>query len=747
MNQASSTPPIRLPTGDPDENYELEIVIRVTDALGAFSVTRATTNVRPPENIEELVEAVLDDVDVNNLQQTTSSIASVASVLNVAVGTDVDNTKAAYTNTRDRMMQILEQVQVQDVQQVKQVSGTLAHVTNKPEELSDGSQVRAADTLKTLGEVLTTEASEVGTEELEGVAAQLFTGAINILDASSQSVEREKSKTKLTNKTTDFQKNEQAVTTVFETIDELSFTMISRKNRDEKPTLVQAKEFLMSLARSSCDGLGTRVIQTQEKTKAYFEIPENITSKLCVNGTVRSQTYFAPRNPFEYGNNAEDVKTTILGLSVLGERQKVLVSNLKEDERIEYINPISPEKPIIVNGNATSSNSRQIAIHNFTTTEPGVAFYIRVIPDVPNKDVNVTLRTYLKRGAVVSPVDYSHNATLTGNGVSTQPYTWFLNQEALNTGSGREVWTIGLQRIPTTDENGQTSDSSVSYTMSITASKCLFFDESSSLWTDRGCEVGPQTTDEQLHCICDHLTAFAGFVAPNPLDLGSSFTFDLDRSLIALVTVCVVMALYIVAVFIGRSLDVDDKRRREYRRQRKRENRVQQQRVYKNVPQSTTGKSFISEHLWISAVKPPSNHFTRVQRISCCLCLLMSFMLVNIMFYRGDRNFVPRVTGGRVQLEQLFSWDTFIIGLESSLIALPINVIVVVLFRYAGPRHDTSSPANGLIRKGKENYVTPQKDRAVDLPHYLPRRNGTEYTAYPSAHIEKFKKEGGKLHT
>ncbi|XP_078580034.1 polycystin family receptor for egg jelly-like [Branchiostoma floridae x Branchiostoma japonicum] len=173
-----------------------------------------------------------------------------------------------------------------------------------------------------------------------------------------------------------------------------------------------------------------------------------------------------------------------------------------------------------------------------------------------------------------------------------------------------------------------------------------------------------------------------------------------------------------------------------HRRQREREQRVQQQR------KSKTGKSFLSEHLWISVVKLPSSHFTRVQRISCCLSLLMSFMLVNIMFYRGDRNFVPRVTGGRVQLEQLFSWDTFIIGLESSLIALPINVIVVVLFRYAGPRHDTSSSAKWSHQKN--NYVTPWKDRAVDLPRYLPAPggNGTEYTADLSAHIEKLTKQG-----
>ncbi|XP_078578201.1 uncharacterized protein LOC144863116 [Branchiostoma floridae x Branchiostoma japonicum] len=487
---SSSTPPIRLPIGDPDKNYELEIVIRVSDVLGAFSVSSVTTNVRPPENVEEFVDTVLDDVDVENVQQTTSSIASAASVLNVVNATDVGNTTEAYTKARDRMVQILEQVQVQDVQQVKQVSGTLEHVTNKPEELSDESQVRAADTLKTLGEVLTTEASEVGTEELEGIAAHLVTGAVNILDASSQSVDRGRSEAQLANKTTDFQKNKQATTTAFDTIDELSFTTVSRKNRDEKPTLFQAKEFLMSLTRSSCDGLGARVIQTQEDTRAYFEIPENFTSKLCLNGSVVSQTYFAPRNPFEYGNNANDARTPVLGLSVLGERQKVLVTNLQEDERIEFISPITLENPIVVNGTATSSNSRQISLHNFNTTVPGVAFYIRVVPDVTSDDVNVTLRAYLERGAVVSPGDYSHHATLTDNGVSTDPYTWFLGQEALNTASEREEWALGLQRVPTTDENGQTLDSSVHYTMSITASKCLFFNETSNLWTDKGCEVG-----------------------------------------------------------------------------------------------------------------------------------------------------------------------------------------------------------------------------------------------------------------
>ncbi|CAH1247746.1 SELP [Branchiostoma lanceolatum] len=745
---ASSTPPVRLPVGDPEKNYELEIVIRVADSLGAFAFTSVITNVPPPEDVQGFVDDVLETVNVDDVQQTAASLISVASVLNTANATEVDNTTRI--KARDRMVAILEQVEAQDVQQVKQLSGTLEHVTNKPEELSDESQIKAADTLRTLGEVLTNKSSDVGTEELERISAHLVTGAVNVLDASSLSVGRARSEMQMQRRkkrTTDFEKNEQATTTAFEAIDNLVLTMITRKNRDEKPTLLETNEFLMSLGRSSCDTPRERLIQTSTDTGAYFKIPENAVAKLCVDGSVGSQTYFTPRNPFEYSPNAGDLRTPVLGLSVLGDRQKVPVSDLGEDERIEYINPVTTENIIMVEGTATSSNSGQITVHNFNTTAPGVAFFISVVPQ-NSADVNVTFMAYLKRGAEVSPNDYSHNATLRRAGdiadargeTSAHPFTWFLSQPAVNISDEQETWTIGIQRLPTVDENGRTSDSAVNYTVSITASRCLFFSETSKLWTDSGCEVGPETTHERLHCICDHLTAFAGFAAPNPLDLGKAFTFDLDRSLIAIATVCVVLALYMVAVSIGRRLDIQDERKR-------------QKRAYRHLSRSATpGKRLLSWHLWASVVKPPVNHFSRVQRISCCLSLLMSFMSVNIMFYRGDRNFVPKpVTVGDTELELPFSWDTFIIGLESSLIALPINVLIVVLFRYAGARPDASAGVTSSRPGRTEPHGFVQKGRhGVDivLPRYLPTvegadpRYGTDYTANQTLHVNRLRREG-----
>ncbi len=50
---------------------------------------------------------------------------------------------------------------------------------------------------------------------------------------------------------------------------------------------------------------------------------------------------------------------------------------------------------------------------------------------------------------------------------------------------------------------------------------------------------------------------------------------------------------------------------------------------------SQKGKKGLSDdHIWFSVVASrTSNRFTRVQRLSCCLCLLFTAMIANAMFY------------------------------------------------------------------------------------------------------------------
>ena len=71
---------------------------------------------------------------------------------------------------------------------------------------------------------------------------------------------------------------------------------------------------------------------------------------------------------------------------------------------------------------------------------------------------------------------------------------------------------------------------------------------------------------------------------------------------------------------------------------------------------SRTKRNLSDSHLWISVVnRPPQSPFTRVQRLSCCLCFLMLSMLANAMFY-GARS-EPKPDSTNFIGSYSFTWD------------------------------------------------------------------------------------------
>lgn len=89
-------------------------------------------------------------------------------------------------------------------------------------------------------------------------------------------------------------------------------------------------------------------------------------------------------------------------------------------------------------------------------------------------------------------------------------------------------------------------------------------------------------------------------------------------------------------------------------------------------------KGLTESHIWVSvAAKPRRNRFTRVQRASCCLSVLLTAMLANAMFYELDGKSEQVIQIGPLK----FSWRQVIIGIESALIVAPINVLIAFLFR------------------------------------------------------------------
>ncbi|KAK2906286.1 hypothetical protein Q8A73_010229 [Channa argus] len=94
-------------------------------------------------------------------------------------------------------------------------------------------------------------------------------------------------------------------------------------------------------------------------------------------------------------------------------------------------------------------------------------------------------------------------------------------------------------------------------------------------------------------------------------------------------------------------------------------------------------KDFSDGHIWYSVVnRPPNSTFTCVQRVSCCFSLLLCTMLTSIMFYG-----IP--TDPSEQVMEMgnfeFTWQQFMIGVQSSLIMFPVNFLIVGVFRQTRP--------------------------------------------------------------
>ena len=100
---------------------------------------------------------------------------------------------------------------------------------------------------------------------------------------------------------------------------------------------------------------------------------------------------------------------------------------------------------------------------------------------------------------------------------------------------------------------------------------------------------------------------------------------------------------------------------------------------------STTQKNLADGHLWFSIfIRPPKSRFTRLQRLSCCLTLLLCSMLASAMFYNVGGSTDPSNT---IQLGPLqLSPAQIGIGIMSSLVVVPANLFIVGVFRGVEPK-------------------------------------------------------------
>eukprot|EP00794_Sanderia_malayensis_P008787 gene8787-9725_t len=116
------------------------------------------------------------------------------------------------------------------------------------------------------------------------------------------------------------------------------------------------------------------------------------------------------------------------------------------------------------------------------------------------------------------------------------------------------------------------------------------------------------------------------------------------------------------------------------------------------------GRTFTDYHLWISLFeKPKMSRFSRVQRLTCCVTFLLSWMCIDAMWYGTAKE-------GQVDLYLGFkgySYEEVIIGAISSLMVFPVNMIFILIFK------NSRMPHSKQILDGEEEVTI----------HILPSRH------------------------
>ncbi|KAK0156326.1 Polycystic kidney disease protein 1-like 2 [Merluccius polli] len=123
---------------------------------------------------------------------------------------------------------------------------------------------------------------------------------------------------------------------------------------------------------------------------------------------------------------------------------------------------------------------------------------------------------------------------------------------------------------------------------------------------------------------------------------------------------------------------------------------------FRNIFQNRTSTGFRDEHIWVSIVNPPwRSPFTRAQRVSCCMGLLLCTMAINIAFWNlpADPNSAIMFSVGSMDI----TWQEVMVGVQSGLLMFPINILIITIFRSIKPRLSVVEKK----KKKKEQEIQP----------------------------------------
>ncbi|KAI8506650.1 hypothetical protein Bbelb_160770 [Branchiostoma belcheri] len=452
----------------------------------------------------------------------------------------VDGRVAEFNITEDSGGQPVDfdsllQIPLQDVNAVMDLSSLLVMHTADLEKLSNDDTLKVARGLEKSAESMKmmVENDKTGSTQVSDIntaSATIFTGMAILMESTSTSdLDVEGSNlqetTELNNKT---------VGTAFKAISNVLHMYDTLMAADGTGSASLEMSSLHAKVQKEPCQVGQKKVFTVNDV--LFVVPAfNLLSNSCED-SFEVEVINSDFNPFRYAGNSPDVGSEVAGLTVWQGRDRRPVHDLPEP--VDMIIPRDKQRTTSSVFKYTGRvRSRDDILLVWQRASPPTAHSFKAASwtaalPVP-QDQLYTLQ-----------LQHTYNNTI----LTSHPYSWLLPPEALN------LTESDLQNNTTFFLGVKYAGEDTSITVSILESACVYFGEDSShQWEDDGCEVGPLSNMTHLHCRCDHLTKFAGFVPPNPIDFTPSG--NILENPIGLILVLTVFGLFLLGYLMARKAD------------------------------------------------------------------------------------------------------------------------------------------------------------------------------------------------
>ncbi|KAL5005147.1 hypothetical protein ScPMuIL_018603 [Solemya velum] len=668
---------------------------------------------------------------------------------------------------------------------------------------------------------------------------------------------------------------------LLKTVEQAADVVLATQEVGASPTVFETEEMSMEIQALDPEQLAGKTIQknqTNNETElvSTFQFPNTSLDTILGTGSNTSegigiQVIFSKKNPYFWSEDSSSVTTSVMNLKLkdLTSQDDIAVKNLTEPLTLTFSNSqtaenatssmVSLEVPLNVSESVAkiTPSLRGMAVFNITRPATKTGSYIlSIVKEVVPLPIKVLvqgesmprLEDILKTGTRLpenNSLPLSQQMQQENDSRISIPFSLVDKYRVVHVG-------IAVDEVETEDGNlvaellelggdycmkvcaestvvncTSTCHGDLKISMNITLSTysvaCMYWVDEEQSWSQEGCTVAPQTTENAVQCLCTHLTAFSGgfFVVPNlinPFDDLKYFSSFFSNPIVVN-TVLIVWIFYLTILYWARQEDKKDlslskvyvlpdnnpadlyqylicvvthwgqgagttanifiqlKGNRDYSSKRclmdvtreffksgtedwfllatpnslgelksldlwhdssglapswslnqilvkdlqmkkswifffdnwlaadrgllrtnvslKAAPLVRRHKYRKSNFFLQSSRDMRNHHLWIGIFKKPAfSHFTRAQRLSCALCLVLTTMLTNIMF-QGIPTDDPedQLKLGEVSV----SLTVIAIGIESSLIMFPINIMIALFFDKAKVRPSELIPLPKLV--------------------------------------------------